>query len=389
MKKLLFDIDFLLASSGKETGICRVAVQVLRELFQSSEYEIYPLITCPTKIDPVKYLTSKGIKIPQKNIVYLKYLKATYGGYKTKHRIAAKILKLLCGAKYKRELKKYDEYISIFSPISPLVFETGLKTKLFIHDMVPIKFSKACNKKFVQKYTYWMKHIKADEFICVSKHTQKDFLEFRPDIPTEKTMVVYLAADERFKPTHDAQIKSKYGIKTPRYFLGVSDHNPRKNFSHLIQSFIEFIKKEKIHDISLVLVGPKKHFSEIESLVGHLTELKDKIILTGFVPDEDLPALYSEAELFIYPSLYEGFGLPVLEAMQCGTPVLTGDNTSLPEVGGDAVEYISGKDILETVQKMFELHQNTAKRQKMAAAGLKRAQKFSWTQTVDQIFRLK
>jgi glycosyltransferase involved in cell wall biosynthesis len=79
------------------------------------------------------------------------------------------------------------------------------------------------------------------------------------------------------------------------------------------------------------------------------------------VSDEDLPSLYTEAELFIYPSLYEGFGLPILEAMQCGTPVLTCNNTSLPEVGGDAVEYISGKNILQTVQKMVELHQKLKK----------------------------
>ncbi|MBQ4472132.1 MAG: glycosyltransferase, partial [Alphaproteobacteria bacterium] len=112
-------------------------------------------------------------------------------------------------------------------------------------------------------------------------------------------------------------------------------------------------------------------------------------ILTGFVPDEDLPALYTEAELFVYPSLYEGFGLPILEAMQCGTPVLTCNNTSLPEVGGDVVEYISGKDVAETVQKMVELHQNTNKRQQMSLSGLERAKQFSWTKTVQEIFKLK
>ena len=122
--------------------------------------------------------------------------------------------------------------------------------------------------------------------------------------------------------------------------------------------------------------------------MGNLIELKDKIILTGFVPDEDLPALYTEAELFIYPSLYEGFGLPILEAMQCGTPVLTSDNTSLPEVGGDAAEYISGKDVAQTVQKMDELHRNAEKRKKMSSLGLQRAAQFSWTKAVNQIFNL-
>lgn len=389
MKKLLFDIDILLNSQGKETGICRVFSQILKELSKRREYEIYPLVSLRTSINVEQYLSSKGLDSLTNKIVYLPYLKATCGGIKRKYRIKAKILKFLCGKKYKKELKKYDEYISIFSPISPLVLESDLKTRLFIHDLFPINFPKACDKKFIQKYTHWMQMAKVDEFICISQNTQADFLKFRPDIHPSKTKVVYLAADERFKPTQNPKIKEKYDIKTLKYFLGVSDHNPRKNFPHLIQSFIEFVKSKKVSDISLVLVGPKKQFNEIEELVANLKELKDKIILTGFVPDEDLPALYTEAELFIYPSLFEGFGLPVLEAMQCGTPVLTCDNTSLPEVGGDAVEYISGKDISETVQKMAEIHQDEKMRQKMSSAGLKRAQQFSWAKTVNQIFNLK
>lgn len=389
MKKLLFDIDILLNSQGKETGVCRVCFQVLKELSKRCEYEIYPLVSFYTDVNVKKYLSSKGYDVLTNKIVYLPHLKATCGGIKRKHGIKAKILKFLYGKKYKKELKKYDEYISVFSPISPLVLESDLKTRLFIHDLFPINFPKACNKKFIQKYTHWMQMAKADEFICVSQNTQADFLKFRPDIHLSKTKVVYLAADERFKPTPNPKIKEKYDIKTLKYFLGVSDHNPRKNFPHLIQSFIEFVKSKKVSDVSLVLVGPKKQFNEIEELVANLKELKDKIILTGFVPDEDLPALYTESELFIYPSLFEGFGLPVLEAMQCGTPVLTCNNTSLPEVGGKATEYISGKDINETVQKMAELHQNSNKLKQMSSAGLKRAQQFSWAKTVNQIFNLK
>ncbi len=383
VKKLLFDIDFLLVSQGKETGVCRVMIQVLRELSKRSEYEIYPLVSFHTDVDVVEYLKSKGFENLAKNIVCLPNLRATCGGFKRIYRLKGKILKLLYGWKYKRELKKYDEYISIFSLISPLVFESGLRTRLVVHDLFPIKFPEGCDRKFTEKYTYWMQQAKADEIICVSKYTQRDFLEFRPDVGIEKTKVTYLAADEHFRPTSNSGIKEKYGIKTPDYFLGVSDHNPRKNFPHLIHSFIQFLKTTNIQDISLVLVGPKKQFNEIEELVGNLSEFKDKIVLTGFVPDEDLPALYTEAELFIYPSLYEGFGLPVLEAMQCGTPVLTCNNTSLPEVGGEAVEYISGKDISETVQKMMALHQNEQKRKQMSLAGVERAKQFSWDRTVD------
>ncbi|MGN0919715.1 MAG: glycosyltransferase family 4 protein [Alphaproteobacteria bacterium] len=387
MKKLLFDIDILLTSKGKETGICREAVQILKELSKCPEYTIYPLVPCHTEVEAKQCLCSKGLEKLSQNVVYLPNLKATCGGIKKKYRIKAKILEGMLGWKYKKELSKYDEYFSVFSPISPLVHQAHLKTRQIINDLFPIQFPKACDQKFIQKYSYWMKQAKADEFICISKYTQKDFLTFRPDIDKKKIKVAYLAADERFKPAPDKNIKKKYGIQTPYYFLGVSDHNPRKNFPHLIQAFIEFAKTQS--DISLVLVGPKKQFNEIEELVGNLKELKDKIILTGFVPDEDLPALYTEAELFVYPSLYEGFGLPVLEAMQCGTPVLTCRNTSLPEVGGDSAEYISGKNIQETVQKMVELHQNADKRKKMSSAGLKRAKQFSWADTVNQIFNLK
>ncbi|MBQ4472317.1 MAG: hypothetical protein II942_03650, partial [Alphaproteobacteria bacterium] len=281
MKKLLFDVDILLTSPGKETGICRETVEILRQLSESSEYEIYPLIPVHVKTEVGQYLQARGLENLIKNIVYLPNLRATCGGVKGKYRLKAKILQLILGRKYKKELNKYDEYFSVFSPISPLVRRAGLRTCQVINDLFPIYFPEASDKKFTQKYTYWMKYAQADEFICISQHTQKDFLRFRPDILPSQTKVVYLAADARFKPSPDEKIKEKYDIKTDHYFLGVSDHNPRKNFRHLIQSFIEFVKTTNTQDVSLVLVGPKKQFNEIEEMVGNLTELKDKIILTG------------------------------------------------------------------------------------------------------------
>ena len=115
----------------------------------------------------------------------------------------------------------------------------------------------------------------------------------------------------------------------------------------------------------------------------------DKIVCTGYVPDKDMPALYSGAEAYLYPSIYEGFGLPIVEAMKCGTPVITCSNSSLPEVGGNAALYVSETNTEELVKVMTDLYIHPQKRKKLSQRCLQQAQHFSWDTTVAQIFNLK
>ena len=387
MIKILYDIEQLLAAKGKETGICRVSLEVLRELCQKEGYEVYPIVT--TKLKSARtYLTQKGLNTLLPNIVCLPYLKNTTKCYNCRQKLKSALLIKLLRKKYIKELKQYDQYISIFSPISDLVYQSGIKTSIFVHDLIPIKFPEFSSADFGRKYKKWIEQMKADEVICISEATRKDFLAERPDYDVSKVKVVYLAASEKFKPTSSANIKEKYGIKTKKYFLAVSELSERKNFEHLVKAFLLFLKQTQAQDVSLAIVGVKRDgYEALSQLVAEQKQFQDKIILTGFVADEDMPVLYSEAEIFIYPSLYEGFGLPVLEAMQCGTAVVCSDNSSLPEVAGEAAKYITGKNEAETAKALSDLYYDAALRTKLQTQGLERAKLFSWKNTVNKIFK--
>ena len=180
------------------------------------------------------------------------------------------------------------------------------------------------------------------------------------------------------------RVKEKYGIKTNKYFLAVSEVTTRKNLVHLLQAFETFMNDTQANDVSLVLVGPvRKGYEDVSNQVKGLAKYQDKIVQTGFADNEDLAPLYSGATAFIYPSLYEGFGLPILEAMQCGTPVITCNNTSLPEVGGEAVLYISGKDKNETAMLLGKIYNDEELRQTLKTKGLARAKEFDWQKTAE------
>lgn len=162
--------------------------------------------------------------------------------------------------------------------------------------------------------------------------------------------------------------------------------SPRKNFVHLFRSFVKFLNQEKAKDISLVLSGPcRSGYNELDDNVRNAKVSKTKIVQTGYVDDADMAALYSGAEAFIYPSLYEGFGLPVLEAMQCGAPVICANNSSLPEVGGKAAVYIGGKDETETSQALQKIYADARLRQILSHKSIRQAKKFSWKKFVNEI----
>jgi glycosyltransferase involved in cell wall biosynthesis len=261
---------------------------------------------------------------------------------------------------------------------------------MIIHDLIPIYYPDGCNSKFIGKFTDWIKRSHPDTYFCVSYYTAKDLQRFKPEAQNTPIKRIYLGADERFKPISDSKstnnIKQKYHILTPKYFLAVSEITTRKNLTHLLKAFVQFLEKTEAEDISLVLVGPvRKGYTDIAANIANLAKHQDKIVQTGYVEDNDLPLLYNGSLAFIYPSLYEGFGLPILEAMQCGTPVISSDNTSLPEVGGDAVIYISGKDEKKTAEELQKIYNNPQVASKLSKKGLKQAAKFNWQTTADTV----
>ncbi len=206
---------------------------------------------------------------------------------------------------------------------------------------------------------------------------------------SEKVFVSRLAASpEIFYPSVSKErndlVRKKYNLPE-KYILSLSTLEPRKNIDHLIRSFITAITKYNIHDLNLVLVGAKgwqydKIFEEYENA----RDLKEKIIITGRIPDEDLAPVYSQANSFYYMSFYEGFGLPPLEAMQCGIATVTSNTSSLPEVVGDAGILLDPKDGNALSEVIWKLYHDDEYRSDYAQKAVERAKEFSWEKTVEE-----
>jgi glycosyltransferase involved in cell wall biosynthesis len=220
---------------------------------------------------------------------------------------------------------------------------------------------------------------RADGLIAISEHTKRDVMEFL-NIPEERIRVTLLAADEQFRvikePDAIQSVVSRYGIDR-EYILYTGTLEPRKNIVTLVQAFHD-LKRDSGIPHRLVLAGKKGWlFDDIFSAVEKL-DLVDDVIFTGYVPDGDLPYLYNGASLFAYPSRYEGFGLPPLEAMACGCPVVTSNTSSLPEVVGDAgimVDPEHSDDLADAMQKVLS---DSSLRDSLRSKGLARAATFSW-----------
>ena len=226
-----------------------------------------------------------------------------------------------------------------------------------------------------------------DNYFSISNHTKKDYLKYLEHLKEQNITTALLACDESFKPTSKEQIKAvkqKYKIDS-KYIFSLCTLEPRKNLIRTVKTFIDFIKKHNIDDLVFVLGGGhwEIFIKELEKSIDDLGAYKNKILKIGYVDDADLPALYSGAEFFVYTSQYEGFGLPPLEAMSCETAVITSDNSSLPEVVGDAgimIPYDNDEAHIRAYEKYY-FDENF--RKENAKKGLERSKLFSWEKCAD------
>lgn len=247
-----------------------------------------------------------------------------------------------------------------------------------IHDLSYFYYPKEFLKKDLYQLKNWTKYSveKSAKVIAVSKTTKKDLMKWY-QIPDEKIEVIY----NGFKKTsgnclpHEAL--AKWGkLKIKNYLLYVGTIQPRKNLNALIEAFNLFQKNHP--DFKLVIAGKKGWlYEEIFNLVEKLG-LKEKVIFTGYVPDDELAALYKNAFCLIMPSLYEGFGLPILEAMAYSCPVISSFNSSLPEVGGEAALYFDPKNPQDLLDKINELFDNKKIKEELIEKGKNRVKSFSW-----------
>lgn len=248
--------------------------------------------------------------------------------------------------------------------------KTRAKKATTIHDMIAAKFPELFDAKTIAVQKRRLKWVKSevDKIIAVSQNTKKDIVEVL-QVPESKIEVIYEAATPAFYPRKEEEIeavKKKFGIKKD-YLLTVNTRTSQK-ITQLAEAF-KILAKE--FDVELVVVGEKIPDAE-------------KIIQTGILADEDLARLYSGTSAFVFTSIYEGFGLPVLEAMVCGAPVICSATSSLPEVAGNAAVFVnpnSREEITEKVQKVLASNKFT---QELSQASLNQANRFSWEKTAIQ-----
>jgi glycosyltransferase involved in cell wall biosynthesis len=254
----------------------------------------------------------------------------------------------------------------------------GVPTVLTVHDLIfhlyP-KHHKRLNYHYL-KATMPIYCRRASAIITISESSKRDIVRCY-GVPEEKITVVHEAAAPNFRPAPPrdiAAVRHRYGLPES-YVLHVGTIEPRKNLIRL-SSAIRILRQDLPH-LSLVVVGSKGWL--YEGFFRHLEELSPgTVILVGHVPDEDLPALYSGATLCAVPSLYEGFGLPILEAMACRTPVVCSDSSSLPEVGGQAAAYFEPTDTEEMAAVMRDVLADSERRDQMTRLGAIQAERFSW-----------
>ena len=350
--------------AGNRTGVGRYLLNLLRFLPQLSnehEYFLYSdrLMEQPIVDDNIHYRILKGHRLLWKHI----------------------LLPI-------EQRKKQIDLMFIPSYSAPLL-NLG-KTIVTIHDLIATRHPEWTTKSQSLRFATVVKYAarKADYIIAVSEMTRKDILELT-GVPEDKVKVIYEGVDEHFLklPSNKLEeFRNKYKLDQP-YILYVGSIHPRRNIKRLIEAFI-YLKKEKRIEHKLVLIGlVLQQGSQLKDWISE-SQLEDQILTYGFVPDDDLVKFYNFADIFIYPSLYEGFGLPILEAMACETPVITSNTSSLPEVAGDTAILIDPCDVKQIADAINQLIDDSSLREKLIARGKERCKQFSWRQAAVETLRL-
>lgn len=223
----------------------------------------------------------------------------------------------------------------------------------------------------------------ANRSITISSYSKQDMLVHLPFFPEDKVTVIYLASDERFtvvsKVIAKRKLKSDYNI-SGSYLLALGAIDPRKNTRLIISTFLELKEKELIKEKLVVTGIANWKQTELYDMVVE-SPFKNDIVFTSFISEEDLVYLYNCAAVFLYPSLYEGFGLPLLEAMSCGVPVITSNTTSIPEIAGDAAVLVDPTNREQLKQAITKVLNDEILRDDMIKKGFEQSAKFSWRKT--------
>jgi len=304
------------------------------------------------------------------------------------------------------KLSEVKEADVIHYPWFDLFFHTlpikqPFPTIVTIHDVIPLIFPDHYPVGIKGKINFFLQKLalKSCRFIITDSKTSKEDIIKYLKLPDSKIIVISLAVDAKFTTLNDAkliQTRRKYNLPD-RFLLYVGDANWVKNLPFLVRAFQRIIKDPKFEDVKLVLAGgvflknvenidhPELQSLKMTNRLIREYGLDRRIIKTGFIEDEELVAFFNLATVYVQPSLYEGFGLPVLQALSCGAPVVSSSIGSLKEVGGGAAVYFDPENLGQFKSIVLEILQNKSLRQKLSALGLKQAEKFSWKKVLEEV----
>jgi glycosyltransferase involved in cell wall biosynthesis len=261
-----------------------------------------------------------------------------------------------------------------------------------IHDIIHVLYPQFLPNRLALLYARVMMRRalrRADRIITVSYNSKRDLVDYFGIAPA-RIDVVYNGVASRFQPNLPREerdrVTAKYGLPRP-YLLFLGGEKPHKNVRNVIRAFAE-ARRERALPHALVLAGPMpKNRSRVEALIAAL-DVDSRVFRTGVIPEEDLPGLFAGADAFLYPTLYEGFGLPVVEAMACGVPVLTSSTSALQEIAGGYSYLVDPMDVEAIARGIVDLATDPRRRAEFAELGKRRARDFSWDRAAEQTLKI-
>lgn len=266
------------------------------------------------------------------------------------------------------------------------------KTITTVHDLTPFLNPEWHHKKVINAHHNKMKLAskKCFKFICVSQNTKNDLLKLFPKVNPQNIEIIYEAAEEKYgkfiKLSKEEQqqkkdlIKKQYGLD--KFILAQGTREPRKNLKRLIDAFVAFKKICPTCHVELAIAGKYGWGEDVDGAKNPAVKI------LGFIPEKDMVALHASAICLAYPSLYEGFGLPLVKSLKVGTPIITSNISSMPEVGGKAALYVDPTSTEDLTKAITRIIKSTTLRNKLKEKGLIQAKKFDWLKTAQQTLKI-
>lgn len=360
-------IDARMFGTAEAVGIGQYTEELVRHLLKHDASDVYSVFVSP------KAWSGFPIYAPNLNKI-----KTAYTHYSWPEQFL-----------YPWVLRRAKLDIIHYTNFNSPIFWRDIPSVVTIHDLTLWWFSGRTQKRWWQKLAYRtairIACHNAKAIIAITETTKQDIVRLLR-IDPQKITVIYESVADRYKPINNInkieELKRKFNISKP-FLLYVGQWRQHKNIVRLIRAFYLLKRRYKL-DYQLVLAGKiDQKAPEVLATIRQLG-LKTDVILTGYIPDDDLPYLYNGAEVFVFPSLYEGFGLPPLEAMACGTPVVASNTSCMPEVLGNAVEYFDPLSVEAIAKAMVKVAMNYSLRKELKACGLRQVKKYSFDQMAKQ-----